>query len=162
MAEDIKPQDNQPDEIAKLQSEAAQNLLGWQRALADYQNLQKEWAGKLTSIKLETRLEMLREILPTLDILDRVASEAPGDGSPWLDGLRHLNTQLRSIINSWGVKRLETIGVAFDPHMHEAVKMDGEGGTIAEEISPGYTLEGRLIYPAKVVVGSNLVNNANE
>jgi molecular chaperone GrpE len=142
-------------QLAEAKQSAADNLLGWQRALADYQNLKKEWQVKQAALLVEAKLNILRDLLPILDMLERVTEDAPATGNSWLIGLKHLNTQIAGLIASWGVARLATVGNTFDPNIHEAVENKGSGSIIIKEISPGYQLSGKLIYPAKVVVGDN-------
>jgi molecular chaperone GrpE len=78
----------------------------------------------------------------------------------WAQGIQAIEKQFEQILLTNGLERVETEGKIFDPNLHEAVgefhqKGAGPGAVISEE-TPGYTLGGKLIRPAKVIV--NKVN----
>ena len=50
-----------------FKKQAAENLAGWQKALADYQNLQKEHEKKLTNLKTFLSLDIVSQLLPIFD-----------------------------------------------------------------------------------------------
>jgi molecular chaperone GrpE len=124
------------------------------KALADYQNLEKRIAEeKANWIKLATRGFILR-ILPTLDHLDTALKGAKdsGDTSSWLNGIELAVGEFRKALQEEG---LEPVGCeSFDPNFHEAIGVsDGPEGKIIDVAQMGYTLNGKLIRPAKVIVG---------
>ena len=59
-----------------------------------------------------------------------------------------------TILRNEGVEKIDTIGRNFDPELMEAVATkQGEEGKVLEEVKTGYTLSGRIIRPAQVIVG---------
>ncbi len=77
----------------------------------------------------------------------------------WLDGQQLLYQRLTSVLNSAGVRTIESVGRPFDPALHRAVaveqRSDVPSGTIVGEELKGYILEGRVLRYAEVVVARN-------
>jgi molecular chaperone GrpE len=72
-----------------------------------------------------------------------------------VEGVELVIKQIGRVLEAHGVKRVETVGKMFDPHVHEAVahiNSDRPEETIIEETEPGFLLHDRLIHPAKVIV----------
>jgi molecular chaperone GrpE len=72
-----------------------------------------------------------------------------------LDGMRGTETLLLDALRAEGCERIDALGKPFDPALHEAVQVTpGEGDQIVEqELRKGYTMRGRVIRPALVIVG---------
>ncbi|MFC1598023.1 nucleotide exchange factor GrpE [Patescibacteria group bacterium] len=146
------------NELQECQQLAAEATAGWQRAVADYQNLQKEAEKRVSeSIKYGTEA-LLHELLPMVDHFKFAFAGIPEeerDGA-WLKGIEHIQTNFMKILEEHGVEMIETVGAKFDPEVHEAVEEvedgDGKPGTVAEEVASGFRLNGKLIQPAKVKV----------
>jgi molecular chaperone GrpE len=71
------------------------------------------------------------------------------------EGLRLVERQLLEALSRHGVARIEALHKPFDPAFHEAVmevEGDGEGRTVVQVTRPGFTLHGRVVRPASVVV----------
>jgi molecular chaperone GrpE len=92
-----------------------------------------------------------------LQSLEQVLAHAPDDEKykEWLEGLRVTIVQLEKTMEGLGVKKIKTVGEKFDPTRHEAIEEVGgkEQDKIIKEIQPGFTLNNKLIIPAKVAVG---------
>ena len=72
-------------------------------------------------------------------------------------GVELVIKQFEKLLETNGVKRIESVGKIFDPHVHEAVNhvpSDKPAETVLEETEPGYFYHDRLIKPAKVVVSA--------
>jgi molecular chaperone GrpE len=124
------------------------------RALADYQNLEKRIESEKSDwIKLANK-DFILKILPTLDHLETALKgvKDTGKNSPWLSGIELAVGEFRKILKEEGLEQVQT--ESFDPNLHEAVEVrEGPDGKILDIIQMGYTLNGKLIRPAKVVVG---------
>lgn len=142
-----KVQKNEDQELKNLENQL-------RRALADYQNLEKRIEQeKVNWIKLANKDFILR-ILPTLDHLDTAlkGAEEGGENSSWLNGVELAVGEFRKILKDEGLESVQA--ESFDPNLHEAVEVrEGPDGKILDVIQMGYTLNGILIRPAKVVVG---------
>ena len=104
------------------------------------------------------REELLRDLLPVFDNLERGIQSAQQavDVKAVTDGLQMILKQFDSTLARTGISRVETIGKAFDPAIHEAIQQvetnDQPPGTVVAEVQPGYMTGDRLIRAAMVVV----------
>lgn len=76
-----------------------------------------------------------------------------------IEGLKMVHSQLMAALAKQGVLPLETVGKAFDPNFHEAVGQEQTGKessleTVVREEQKGYLIHGRLLRPARVILGS--------
>lgn len=139
-----------------LQTQCDEYLAGWQRAKADYENLQKETQAKLAVLTDHTKASLLTEIIPILDNFAKAIEHVPEDqqNQDWVVGVFHIKKQLEDFLNNNGLEKIDTIGQDFDETLHEAVGNEkGQEGKILKEVSSGYKLNGKVIIPAKVIVG---------
>ena len=112
----------------------------------------------------EMRAQLVQQLLPVLDNLDRTIRAAqPGHGDPaaepaMIEGVRMVQLQLEGVLRSYGAERIEATGQRFDPAAHDAISTVPVGepersGVVLQQLEPGYRFAGRLLRPAKVVVG---------
>lgn len=149
--------------IAELEKEAAENLAGWQRARADYQNLKKEFERKEMQFMSDAKEIFLEEFLPIYDHLKRALAE-PIDAShvkEWRAGMEQIEAQWLAVLKKLGVEAVPTLNEKFNPDIHLAIEHRGSGDMVIEEMQGGYRVNGRLLYPAKVVVGDLSTPNSD-
>ncbi|MBI4133583.1 nucleotide exchange factor GrpE [Candidatus Uhrbacteria bacterium] len=146
-------------ELSEATRKAEEYLAGWKRAVADYQNLQKDVTREREAFVRFATERLLFDLLPVLDHATTALRQAPvldGEHAQWLDGVRHVFEGLRSMLRSHGILEFTAIGERFDPERHEAVgsrKENGkESGIALEEVRPGYLLHGKVLRPAQVIV----------
>lgn len=127
----------------------------YKRALADYQNLLKNSVKEKQEFVKFALNDFLQEILPVYDHLKMSLISLPDSekDSAWVKGVEYVLKQFKTVLNDKGVKEVETIDQKFDHNLMDAI--EGEGDYVVAEIMPGYTLNGRVIRPAKVKVSSN-------
>jgi molecular chaperone GrpE (heat shock protein) len=113
-----------------------------------------------TRARDEMRDELVRSLFPLLDNLDRTiaVAEQNGEAPSVVEGVRLVRRQLTSVLEGYGVQRLDAIGESFDPNRHEAISVvavdDPRGDRrVVDQFEPGYMLGDRLLRPARVVVG---------
>lgn len=149
-----KNEKNKISEEKENELEHIENQL--KRALADYQNLEKRAIlEKSEWIKLSNK-NLLLKLLPTLDHLQTALKGAKesGDNSSWVEGIEMAVREFRKVLEEEGLGYVQT--EIFDPNLHEAVEVrEGVDGSILDVLQMGYTLNGKLIRPAKVVVGKS-------
>ena len=99
-----------------------------------------------------------RELLTVVDNLERAIEHFPKDADRNLaEGLKMVVSQFQTALEKQGVAVIPTVGQAFDPNLHEAVGQEASDqptGNIVKEHQKGYTLHGRLLRPARVVISS--------
>ena len=134
----------------------------WLRAIADYRNLQREIeAQRATWAELATA-DLVIQLLPVLNNFAAAVAHVPPDQQqqPWVIGIFHIQRQLAETLKTTGVEAMATVGQPFDPARHEALGQQTSAtipeGIIITEVQPGYTLNGKVIAPAKVIVSSGL------
>lgn len=123
------------------------------RALADYQNLLKQSAKDKEEFVKFAVGNFLQDILPVYDHLRMALSGLPDQekDSAWVKGVEYVVKQFKDVLSTRGVEEIKTIEADFDHNLMEA--LEGEGTKVIKEVMPGYTLHGRVIRAAKVIVG---------
>lgn len=125
------------------------------RAMADMQNLKRRQEEERKLLISMATIDLVRQILPVLDNLDRAKEHVPDKDSEWFKGIEMSINQLHQIFENIGLKSFETVGQAFNPDLHEALAQGpGEKDIIIEELEKGYMLGERVIRHAKVKVGN--------
>lgn len=158
-----EPSDSNSSEISELrqkliekQAETDQLLGNWQRAEADISNLRKRAEHDQQEITLYANAILVANILPILDDLERAlrSVEKSLEGFTWIDGIRMIYYRALHVLESQGLKPIDSIGKQFDPREHQAISYgDGEEGQVTDELQKGYKLHERVIRPAMVKVG---------
>jgi molecular chaperone GrpE len=147
--------------LADTQRERDEYLDLAKRTKADFENYRKRMTAEVQASATRGKGELLREVVPVLDDLERAIQAAgldpEGDSE---DGLAHgvllVFRSLRDSLGRNGVEAVDPKGERFDPNAHEAlstVAADGvESGVVVEVLQKGYKLGDQLIRPARVVV----------
>jgi molecular chaperone GrpE len=153
-AEEEKESLEEAFEAAK--QKAGEYLASWQRVQADFINYKRRNEQERQDFNNFANANLLRSILPVLDDLERALDAVPEEfaGEDWVEGIRLVERKFKTILEGQGVKPILSLGMAFDPHFHEALRKDrGEEGMVVGELQKGYMLNGKLLRPARVVVG---------
>jgi len=143
-----------------FKTQAAANLVGWQKALADYQNLEKEMTKRLSAMNEFVSASFILELLPIFDNYQTAIKHIPADQQPesWAVGLEHILKMWESFLDEHSLSRIKTTGNQFDPNLHEAVGQindkDQADQIIIEEKLAGYSIKDRIIRPAKVIINN--------
>jgi molecular chaperone GrpE len=147
--------------LADAQRERDEYLDLAKRTKADFENFRKRMTAEVQAAGGRGKGELLREVVPVLDDLERAIQAAgldpEGDSE---DGLAHgvllVFRSLRDSLTRNGVEAVDPVGEKFDPMQHEALSMvqaEGvESGNVVEVMQKGYRLGEQLIRPARVVV----------
>jgi molecular chaperone GrpE len=142
--------------LEEKEKEAAVNYDRYLRAVAELDNYRKRAAREKTDIIKYGKEDIIRDILPFVDSLDRALEHDTGDVQAFKDGVALIQEQLLSCLKKHGVERIETAGLNFNPNFHEALmQMESdqhEDNKIVSEMERGYLLNGRLLRPSKVCV----------
>lgn len=147
--------------LADTQRERDEYLDLAKRTKADFENYRKRMAAEVQASAARGKGELLREVVPVLDDLERAIQAAgldpEGDSE---DGLAHgvllVFRSLRDSLGRNGVEAVDPTGERFDPTAHEALSTAAaegvEPGVVVEVLQKGYRLGDHLIRPARVVV----------
>lgn len=124
----------------------------YKRALADYQNLLKSSAKEKQEFVRFALGDFFQELLPIYDHLKMSINSLPEaeKNSAWVQGVEYVLKQFKDVLSGRGVEEIKTVDSKFDHNLMEAI--EGEGLMVDKEIMPGYTLNGKVLRPAKVMV----------
>lgn len=142
---------------ASLETELEELRSKYLRAVADYQNLRRRSDEERKEWGRFTLTSVIVNYLPVLDDLDRALESVDSEIAEhrWVEGVRMVERKFRTVLESSGVQPIEADGQAFDPAMHEAISYaPGPEGQVVAVVQAGYTIDGRVVRPARVVVGS--------
>jgi molecular chaperone GrpE len=143
------------DELVSAAAQRDEYLALAQRTQADFENYRKRVARELAGAKARGAAHLARELLPALDSLDR-ALEGAQEDDPLLDGVRLVRNELTAALGRVGIESFAPLGETFDPSRHEAMAQraqeGAQSGTIIEVYQAGYSCNGEIIRPARVVV----------
>jgi molecular chaperone GrpE len=130
------------------------------RALADLDNFRKRSIRERDEVAKKAKEDMLRELLPVFDNLERASQYVTqgADAAALGKGIEMVLKLFEDTLNRVGGKRVRSVGEAFDPQVHEAISQlpsDAHpAGVIAAEAAAGYLLGDRLLRAAMVVVST--------
>lgn len=167
------PEGEQADEAAETQPDwqAQINALTQEksslydqllRRQAEFENFRRRVDRERADTQQRARVEILLELLPVVDNLERAMSSFQATGAD-AESLKHgvelIHKQFKDALTKLGLQPVEAVGQDFDPHLHEAVTMEPtdehKENTVIEEFQRGYKLGDRLLRPAKVKVAAS-------
>ncbi|MEO6712154.1 MAG: nucleotide exchange factor GrpE [Mycobacteriales bacterium] len=147
-------------EVATAQRQTAEHLATLQRTAAEFANYRRRTMEEREREAGLASEYLLRKVLTIADDFDRAIDARPADlaDSPWVEGITAIDRKLRGLLESEGVKPIESVGRQFDPREHEAItsvpatgRPDGE---VVIEVQRGYRLRDRVLRPALVAVAA--------
>lgn len=128
------------------------------RVAADFDNFRKRTKKDLELTERKAKEEVLRELLPVFDNLERAVTAArdTSDVASVVSGIEMVLKLFEDASGRIGLERLTSVGERFDPSVHDAFQQresaEHPAGTILAEFQSGYRLGDRLVRPAMVVV----------
>jgi molecular chaperone GrpE len=156
------------DAFQCLKESADRNRDLYLRSMAEVENIKKRAAKEKEEWVKYSNENLVKSILPFMDNLEKAVAHARDGSSP--DALRQgVELTLKGLKDSLaksGVLEVQALGALFDPRYHEAVyEVEDDRapvGTVIQELQKGYTLNGRLIRPAMVVVSKGQAKEAEK
>ncbi len=146
-------------ELREAQHERDENLAGWQRSKADLVNFRKTVAEDRERNESRIKGSIIEKLLPALDTFEAAMQEKSWHDvdENWRQGVERIASQFHQALKSEGLERFGAPGEAFDPNVHECMSIvptekKKEDHTVAQVFQQGYTINGELVRPAKVVV----------
>jgi molecular chaperone GrpE len=128
------------------------------RQRAEFDNYRRRAARELVEARERSQGELLGDLLPVLDNLERALDAAEHhDEGKVLGGVRMTRDMFVNLLRRVGVEEIETVGIQFDPQVHDAMLMqpsEQEEGAVTAVLERGYRLGERILRPAKVAVSS--------
>lgn len=151
-----KKKDKSSAQVKELEAKLAEQEDAYKRMLAEYSNYKRRTEQEKEQIGLFTKGELLKDLLPVLDNLER-ASAAPA-GEEYKTGMEMIIRQLEKTLSDMGLTEIEAENAPFDPELHNAVMRedaeDIETETVTQVFQKGYRLGDRVLRPAMVKVAN--------
>jgi molecular chaperone GrpE len=147
-------------EVEKLKTELEEMKDRYLRNVADFENFKRRNAKERLELIQTAGKEVITDLLDVLDDCDRAQKqiETSNDIKEIKEGVLLVFNKLRNVLQSRGLKPMETISKEFDPDLHEAITeipapTPELKGKVVDEVMKGYYLNDKIIRHAKVVVG---------
>ena len=153
-------------EIEDLKRQLAEKHDRLLRALAEVDNVKRRTQRERDEYVRYANESLLRDLVPILDNFDRAleAARATREATKVVEGIALIQRELLKVLERTGVTRYSALGERFDPNRHEAtgrvVSVNQPPDTVVAELVPGYSLNGRLLRAAQVVVAAAPDENA--
>ncbi len=158
----------QVDPLEEARAEAAKNWDLYLRERAELENFRKRTQREKEESRFFARKDLLLEVLPVLDNLERALSHADQSGKDQglLEGVTMTAVQFRKVIEDLGARPVSAVGTVFDSNLHQAMGQvetaEHPAGTVVSEMQRGYLLQDRLLRPALVMVAKAPAAPENE
>lgn len=162
VAEDLEALYQEIQQLTSERDEAKEQVL---RTLADLQNYQRDFQNfrkrnqqEMATFRVMATEQFVTELLPVLDNFERTIAhvEAGATVESLVGGIKAVEKQLRTVLESQSVRRIQSVGEPFDPELHEALGTQSgtehPEDTVVLEIEPGYKMGEKVIRPARVKV----------
>jgi len=149
-----------PDiDVAALQAKADENWDLYLRAVAEADNIRKRAARDVERARKYALENFSRELLAVKDSLEMgLAAAESADEESLRAGSEATLKLLTTVLERFGIVEVDPEGEVFDPELHEAMTVqpsaNAEPGSVLTVIQKGYSLNGRLLRPARVIVAS--------
>lgn len=148
------------DKIKQLEKEKTEYLDGWQRARADYANLQKSTDEDKKRFKEHFATAFVEDLLPVIDSFNMAMGNKEAwerVDANWRTGVEYIYSQLMTALHNHNLEAFGEKGDEFDPALHEAVSEIQTGDKrydhrIDSVLQQGYKLGSTILRPARVTV----------
>lgn len=145
-------------EVEKAKAQAEEYLDQWRRTAAEFSNYRKRTDREREEVTRFANSQLLTQLLPVLDDVDRAMATLPADVSrlSWVEGVVLIQRKLEYTLEQEGLKRFEATGQPFDPERHHAMLREETtaypDGQVIADLQCGYEYNGRVLRPAMVKV----------
>ena len=143
------------DQTKKLKEENSELKDKWQRALADYQNLERRTQTEISQRVSQKTNNLLLNFLNIYEDFLRAENSLSKEKID-TSGIIAVIKNMENILAENNIKPIDAVGEIFDPQLHEAVSMVEDStlddGTITQEVSKGYISGKAILKPSKVIV----------
>lgn len=154
------------EQLAVAKQEAAASYDRYTRAVADLENFRKRTLRDKEELRLFAASGLMEDIVPILDNLGLglAAARQQTDVKPIVDGVALVLEQFKNTLARHGLKEINPAGQRFDPNFHECISHQASPEVGEEHVMQvvrlGYSLNGRLLRPASVIVSSGPAKEA--
>ncbi|MEL7537523.1 MAG: nucleotide exchange factor GrpE [Pseudomonadota bacterium] len=152
--------------LAAAEARANENWDRYLRTAAEIENVRKRAARDVEQARKFALERFASDLLAVADSLEMGLQAAEtSDAGRLREGTEATLKLLNQVFERFGIESVDPVGEPFDPEFHEAMTMlpspDAEPGSVVTVIQRGYTLNGRLVRPARVVVAADDANSGS-
>lgn len=149
------------EELKAAKAQGHEYLTGWQKERADFANYKSQEEKSRQEKVAAMKLNLIADFFPVLDSFDMAFLNKEAwekVDSSWRMGIEYIYSQLMTILESYDIKVIDQLGVAFDPKLHDPSEQvptqnEDEDDQVLAIIQKGYQSGNLVIRPAKVKVG---------
>jgi molecular chaperone GrpE len=143
--------------LAAAEAKAQENYNSYLRAVAELDNYRKRTEREIENARKYAVERFAQELVTVGDALEAgINAGAANPGPALLEGAQATLRQLQRAFDKAGIKIIDPAGQPFDPAWHEAMvaqeSREKPANTVLSVIQKGYSLNGRLLRPARVIV----------
>ena len=147
-------------DLEKAEAKATENWDLYLRALAELENVRKRTKKDVENAHKFALDRFSRELLAVRDSIEMgLTADESTNVEKFLEGTKATLKILSTTMQQFGIEEINPSGEPFDPEFHEAISMQSsdkvEPGSVITVIQKGYSLNGRLLRPAMVIVSEN-------
>jgi molecular chaperone GrpE len=146
------------EELDNLRAELEEEQQRLLRIQADYDNFRRRTVKEKEDLAKYASSKLISELLPVIDNFERALGTV-GDNeevAAYSKGVEMIIRQFENILQAEGLKKMESVGEAFNPEFHQAIMQvesdEYEEGIVVEELQSGYLLKDKVLRPAMVKV----------
>jgi molecular chaperone GrpE len=160
------PPDAAATALAAAEAKAAENWNSYLRAVAELDNFRKRTERELDNARKFAIERFAQELVTVGDALEAgLSAGAASSGAVLLEGAQATLRQLHKAFEKAGIKIIDPIGKPFDPEWHEAMvaqeSRELAPNSVLTVVQKGYSLNGRLLRPARVIVSKAPAGSGN-
>lgn len=151
--------DNLTKEIQELKESVNKEKNDYLRLMADFENFRRHSAEAKLELVSTASADTIKGLLPVLDDCERaIKMLTEADDTAAKEGTELIYNKLLGYLKTKGLEQIDAQGAKFDTDFHEAVAQfpvqeEDKKGLVFDVVQKGYTLSGKVIRYAKVVVG---------
>ncbi len=149
------------ERVGELEQQLAEASDKHLRLFSEFDNYRKRTQKERLDMSKAAAEEIIIALLPVVDDLERASSFDPEKTtcSSLTEGVALINNKLNALLRQRGVKPIESLGTDFDTDFHEAITHvpaadQSQKGKVIDQVEKGYTLNGKVIRFARVVVAN--------
>lgn len=142
--------------VQKLMAQNEDLTNKWKRAVADYQNLERQVRREKSEFMQFASGQVMERFLPILDHMEQATAGMTDDEkkSGWAVGILMTVKMFRDMLKDEGLVEIKAEGQPFDAHKMEAVEaVEGEKDKVVKVLRKGYEMFGKVVRPAQVIIG---------
>jgi molecular chaperone GrpE len=157
-----KSKGRKDQKVQKVEEELEKANDKYLRLYSEFDNYRKRTIREKIDLSKTAAADVISTFLPVLDDFERAINAfnaLSSEPDPMKDGVILIYTKFLTLLNQQGLEQMKTIGETFNTDFHDAIThipaaVPEQKGKVIDEVEKGYTLNGKVIRYAKVVVGS--------